>query len=1475
MQVYGGEYIKKYQGKALNELPPHIYGIANETYYTLLKSKQNQCVVISGESGAGKTESTKLILNFLASVSTKKSIIQDQIIDASPILEAFGNAKTVRNDNSSRFGKFLEVQFGPDGSISGAVTLQYLLEKSRIVYQAPDERNYHIFYNLISGLKPDERKELSLQSADDYHYLNQSGCTKLSNIDDGKTMQEVREAFHTLNFSKHEKDIFKAIAAVLHIGNVSFVKADQKGMEGVQVEDESVVSIIGDLLQIDTEQLANAFVNRTSVTRGETFVTPLNASQATDARDALAKAIYGRMFNWIVDFINSTTKNHNDSYFVGVLDIFGFEDFKVNSFEQFCINYANERLQYFFNHHIFKLEQDEYTREGINWSNIEFVDNQGTIDLISKKVGLLALLDEESNFPKGTDTSLLGKFHQNHEKDPNYIKPKTQQPHFGVRHYAGDVVYQIEGFLDKNRDTLRQDWIDLLKKSQHPLLKDLFDDEAKGAKGKPQQKSAKSLTSGYQFASSLNELIGTLSACNPYFVRCIKPNPKKAPRVMDRDLVMAQLRYSGMLETIRVRKAGFTGRTKFEDFLKRYALIIKDDKNSSGSQACAKILSMLKGVDKAQWQIGATKVFMKSNVETALENLRAEKIVVYVLKLQTFFRMAHCKIKFKAMKKKVVQVQKIVRGHLAKKAAKRRKKRIIKLQALFRGRKVRIQYAAELERVREMQRKREEEERKRREEERLRELEEQKRREEEERAQQAAMEEDPDVLAKQEELLKYLEDSEQTRKSNASVRSKSGKVKHGGKHFHLPSEVKKYVGSHQVPILGPLHSNIYRALDVEVKSADIIGKGLNKDHPSHGSLNNVATEISNAEEESSSFSKFARIYFQEGSSPAFSSKAPKKSLLKLPAEMEPHSILTYRVFLRLAMYPETPDIILKCVNYILEKVVLMNECKLPVQNSLCASDEIFCQIMKLTFGNPDKESSLRCWNLLALFLGILTPSPRLSKFMYHYITTDSPSPEIMMACHQRLARSIKNGPRKNLRLTSTELCSLYKAVPLVFKAEFLDEKDAIDFEIDPFAEVSEILDNVVKAHGVKSSNGYTMMIQWKDKDGNVKEKPLSHLSILMDAFAMVEKDMEKQVEIKETSAEYRTAKFNADQLMEVVAKDPELAALVEAEEEASESHILARAIRLKKNPIAPILNAQEPKPASETEKKSEGSQSNISSGNPVSADGPPAPPLPSSSGPPPPPPAPVSSGPPPPPPPSSAGGPPPPPPPSSSAPPPPPPASLSGPPPPPPPSSGPPPPPASMSGPPPPPNAAGPPPPPPAAIASGPPPPPPPSSSGPPPPPSSSGPPPPPPASNSSNAKKPESSPQVPKKAAVPPPAPPKTEKPAPSPQMPKKSAAPPPPPPTSSAPPPPPPSSSGPPPPPPPSSSGPPPPPPPPAASGPPPPPPPTSSGPPPPPPPSFSGPPPPPVFNTAPPTPSGSGPPPPISGAGPPPPPRIFILL
>ncbi|XP_013792758.1 unconventional myosin-XV-like, partial [Limulus polyphemus] len=430
-----------------------------------------------GESGAGKTESTKLIMQYLAAVNKSPSnLITEQILEASPLLESFGNAKTVRNNNSSRFGKYLEIHF-KDGVITGAKTTDYLLEKSRIVTQASDERNYHVFYELLVGLTETEKEKYGLQSAEKYFYLNQGGSYLIEAKDDSEDFRSLLSAMQVLGFTSEEQDtIFRILAAVLHIGNVYFHRKQMKhGQEGVEIGSDAEIRWASHLLQLSVEGILRALTTKTTDTTKDSVITPLNIDQALDARDAVAKALYSTLFSWLVQRVNQIVYKEKKQTSIAILDIFGFENFRENSFEQLCINYANETFQMFFNKHVFKLEQQEYAKEKIEWQAISYPDNQPVINLISKKpVGIFPLLDDESNFPKATDVSFLEKCHYNHALSELYSRPRMSSMEFGVQHYAGQVWYSVDGFLDKNRDTFRADVMDLLISSKISMIASMF-----------------------------------------------------------------------------------------------------------------------------------------------------------------------------------------------------------------------------------------------------------------------------------------------------------------------------------------------------------------------------------------------------------------------------------------------------------------------------------------------------------------------------------------------------------------------------------------------------------------------------------------------------------------------------------------------------------------------------------------------------------------------------------------------------------------------------------------------------------------------------------------------------------------------------------------------------------------------------------------------------------------------------------------
>eukprot|EP00158_Paraphelidium_tribonemae_P009966 Partr_v1_DN29015_c0_g1_i3_m58774 putative Myosin VIIA len=572
LSIYEPDTVRLYTGKPIGELPPHLFAIADHVYRSLLKDMQNQCVIISGESGAGKTETTKIVLQYLALLSGKHSQIEERILASSPILETFGNACTVKNNNSSRFGKFIEIQFNEQGYIEGGKINEYLLEKSRIVALGRRERNYHSFYVMLSGLDDATKKKWNLTKPADFYYLNQSDITTVDSINDKEDFDRLCGALDNIDFSAEmQTGIFQTLALILHLGNITFKKSETDDT----AEISNVVSLAhaSKLMEIGPEDFGKLLTTRSSVTRQETFVTPLNVAQACDTRDALSKALYSWLFDWLVGKVNEKTVVNGTRLSIGVLDIFGFEDFEKNSFEQLCINYANEKLQQFFNNHIFKLEQEEYKKEKISWDDISFTDNQQCLDLISKKpLGILQLLDEESSLPKATDKSFVEKVKNNHEKNPYFSKSKTSTTTFVLAHYAGKIEYALDGFLDKNRDLLRPDLEKACMESNFKFLNEIINSQIEESTRRLSVKNPTSTvrapqaakkTAGSKFDESLGLLITNLNSCHPHFVRCIKPNMVKKADVFDENMVLLQLRYSGLLETIKIRQSGFPVRRSY------------------------------------------------------------------------------------------------------------------------------------------------------------------------------------------------------------------------------------------------------------------------------------------------------------------------------------------------------------------------------------------------------------------------------------------------------------------------------------------------------------------------------------------------------------------------------------------------------------------------------------------------------------------------------------------------------------------------------------------------------------------------------------------------------------------------------------------------------------------------------------------------------------------------------------------------
>ncbi|XP_054649410.1 myosin VIIAa isoform X11 [Dunckerocampus dactyliophorus] len=707
LPIYTADQIRLYTNKKIGEMPPHIFAIADNCYFNMQRNNRDQCCIISGESGAGKTESTKLILQFLAAISGQHSWIEQQVLEANPILEAFGNAKTIRNDNSSRFGKYIDIHFNKRGAIEGAKIEQYLLEKSRVCRQAHDERNYHIFYCMLKGMTADEKKKLGLSKATDYTYLTMGKCTVCDGRDDMKEYSNIRSAMKVLMFTDKENwEISKLLAAILHMGNLRYEARTYDNLDACEVVHSPHLTTAATLLEVDGKDLMNCLTSRTLITRGETVSTPLSMEQALDVRDAFVKGIYGRLFVWIVEKINAAIYKPPSSQAkairrsIGLLDIFGFENFTVNSFEQLCINFANENLQQFFVRHVFKLEQEEYNLENINWQHIEFTDNQDALDMIAiKPMNIISLIDEESRFPKGTDSTMLNKLNFQHKVNTNYIPPKNNyETQFGIQHFAGVVYYETRGFLEKNRDTLYGDIIQLVHSSKNKFIKQIF--QADVAMGAETRKRSPTLSS--QFKRSLELLMRTLSVCQPFFVRCIKPNEYKKPMLFDRELCVRQLRYSGMMETIRIRRAGYPIRYTFVEFVDRYRVLMPGVKPAYKQEdlrgTCQRIAEAVLGRDD-DWQMGKTKIFLKDHHDMLLEIERDKAITDKVILIQKVVRGFKDRSNFLRMRKSAVLIQKTWRGYLCRKNYGAMRAGFSRLQALVRSRKLCASYHVARQRI--------------------------------------------------------------------------------------------------------------------------------------------------------------------------------------------------------------------------------------------------------------------------------------------------------------------------------------------------------------------------------------------------------------------------------------------------------------------------------------------------------------------------------------------------------------------------------------------------------------------------------------------------------------------------------------------------------------------------------------------------------------------------------------------------------
>ncbi|XP_049429279.1 unconventional myosin-IXAa-like isoform X9 [Epinephelus fuscoguttatus] len=867
LPIYNPKYVKLYDNHTLGKLEPHIYAVADVAYHAMLQRRKNQCIVISGESGSGKTQSTNFLIHHLTALSQKgfASGVEQIILGAGPVLEAFGNAKTAHNNNSSRFGKFIQVNYQESGTVRGAYVEKYLLEKSRLVYQEHNERNYHVFYYLLAGASEEERKSFHLLKPEEYHYLNQMtkklhklhwdnyyesdlDCFTVEGEDLKHDFERLQLAMEMVGFlPTTRKQIFSLLSAILHLGNIRYKKKTYRD-DSIDICNPEVLPIVSELLEVKEEMLLEALTTRKTVTVGERLIVPYKLAEAGTVRDSMAKSLYSALFDWIVFRTNHALLNNKDLednskiLSIGVLDIFGFEDYENNSFEQFCINFANERLQHYFNQHIFKLEQEEYRAEGITWHNIEYIDNSSCLNLISKKpTALFHLLDEECNFPQASNQTLLDKFKRQHEGNSYIEFPAVMEPAFIIRHYAGKVKYGVKDFREKNTDHMRPDIVALLKSSKnaficglmgidpvatfrwavlrayfralvafreagrrhthkktgndaavpcnvvktvdsfsflhHPVhqrsleilqrckdekynitrknprtpLSDLQGTNAlnekaswdgygvgcngrssrtgrmsstgspaleedgifinstssklleraqgillrnKNIKSKPtlpkhllDVKSLRYLSSvtlhdritksllhlhkkkkppsiSAQFQASLNKLMETLDQSEPYFVKCIRSNAEKLPLRFNDSLVLRQLRYTGMLETVRIRQSGYSIKYTFQDFVRHFHVLLP--RGTSATKSGIREFFRRIHLPPAGYQVGNTMVFLREAERQRLQTLLHQEVLRRIVMLQRRFRAVLERKHFVDMRRAAAVIQRWWRGCLLK-----------------------------------------------------------------------------------------------------------------------------------------------------------------------------------------------------------------------------------------------------------------------------------------------------------------------------------------------------------------------------------------------------------------------------------------------------------------------------------------------------------------------------------------------------------------------------------------------------------------------------------------------------------------------------------------------------------------------------------------------------------------------------------------------------------------------------------------
>ncbi|NXJ44984.1 MYO15 protein, partial [Spizaetus tyrannus] len=683
LSIYSEDVATQYHQGTLSKNAPHIFAIAEMAYMLSQSSEQEQCVIISGHSGSGKTEAAKAIVQYLTMLYQRSDSHRvRQPCNVLPILESFGNARTILNDNSSRFGKLLNVHLRC-GIVVGTSISQYLLEKSRVVFQARGERNYHVFYELLAGLPVEQKEKLYLQEAESYFYLNQGRACDILGKEDSQDFLVLVQALERISLSEDQlTSTWAVLAAILQLGNICFTSYEEESCEHAAIASDTEIQIVADLLRVSADFLQSAVTHRVTVTSYDRIITPLSVEGAIEARDSIAKTLYYLLFDWLLLRINEWLAPWESDCAVGIVDIHGFEDLGVNSLEQLCINFANEHLQHFFSQTVIAQEEEEYSQEQLAWIPISKMYSESCLDFIAAKPhGILCILDDQTSLTQATDHTFLQKCHYHHGNSPWYTKPKLPLPVFTVKHYAGPVTYQVHKFLSKNRDQLCPEVLDIFSQSRLKVVSHIFQ-KAKAAysqqrelraRGKGLKPQASTLVSKFQ--QSLQDLTAKLRRSHAFFIRCITPNPKKLSNIFDVEYVTCQLRHSGILEAIHIRKEGYPVRLPFQNFLGRYGLLAGRRHNClEEREVCAAVLSHVVGSPSDLYQIGVTKVFLKEKARQLLERRWNQRQSWAVVTLQRNFRCLLRRRRLRVLQEKVIIIQAHFRGYQARKRYRRLKK---------------------------------------------------------------------------------------------------------------------------------------------------------------------------------------------------------------------------------------------------------------------------------------------------------------------------------------------------------------------------------------------------------------------------------------------------------------------------------------------------------------------------------------------------------------------------------------------------------------------------------------------------------------------------------------------------------------------------------------------------------------------------------------------------------------------------------